>query len=325
MRTIQNTYGVPAQCAASQPKRKKKRKGRKRRQRGVPRVMKCYTRGDVQALTRCIAAQVACTCVPGSKPRPYDISSRPSIAMRLYTRKSFTTDAQGRAVVQISPTLHENIRVASTIDPATATVSAWGTPTDADGYDATLFSGFRITSMCVRYVGSTALDESSGRIAIVQSGTVSNAPYVGTTTFPTSLFVAQQGADVMACVHPEGPEAGVFKDIDSTDPGGLPFTYVMADVAHASTNIGWIEVVQSVEMHLETNSALNQATTPAAPFVPQLEAAVSRARGNAPAIIDNSHDPQASKKTIWSVAEDAAVELLEGLTSAGVATLIGLI
>lgn len=329
---LTSCYVVPGNQRSTlgpQPAKKKKKKRRNRRRGNrnsacvVPRSL---PDSDFHKLTGAIAGRVACACNPNYSPRYYDDNSRRLIPLKLVTRYPFrTVGTTGNAAVEIQPDLNALIKEASTFSGSS--VATWSSTTAATGWNADIYSSYRIVNICARYFATTSPSDSAGIIAMISSSPRDTTPDVFSSAYSQYHQVRQYQADVMMCAKPEGPETKKHAVSTAGAGGGWPYLYILGRGLPQTDNVkaGEIEITIALEAHVESGDALNFALQPAGAHLPQLEMAVNNAQAQVPVILDNTNNPEAAKKTIWAAAEESAIDLVKSLTPYAIESLIALI
>lgn len=327
-RALTTSYGCPSNAMVTKNKKKKKKPRSRRKVGRLPMQMPrggC-SQAQKDKLVKVIANRVACACSTSGPPVYYDDNATRCLPMKWSYRKSVSTvTTSGQFVVQIFPRLNDMIRVAATFSSAAA--ATWGGYADVNGYNASVYSSYRITSMCVRFLGSAAPTDSAGIVTFCQSSAQDDAFDQNSDLYTSLERMRLYQSDGMICVKPEGPEGRLHRTTDSTDNGGWPIVYVAGTGMQTSgtTSVGVVEVEISTEMHVNGDQSLALALQSPGPFIPQLEAAIDHAYTKVPSIINNSNNPEQAKKTVWEAAEDAAISLIEGLAPTALGALLALL
>jgi hypothetical protein len=272
-----------------------------------------------------------CSCVKAA-PKYYDSNSQRCIPAKFETRVSLNAlTTSGKCAIKIKPLLAAQYELATNY--AGSVVDTWGTAVAAEGYDATHFASYRVTSLCASYIATTAPTDSGGIITVAVSGPEAAAGGTAndwdsaSTLAPEVEFFRQYQCNVCVCGSPEGVEPRVHQLIGSTDPHGFPFIYIGVRGGSSTSAIQFGEVVitMGVELHVNTDQFTTLLLQEPGQNIPQLEAAIDHAHRLAPSIIDQSGDPGKGKKTIWDAAEQAAVSLVEGLAPMALSSLMALL
>jgi hypothetical protein len=306
-------YGTPSQVQ-NQKKKKTKKKVKTPK---LDRDSACHK------LTQVIAARVACACVPDTEPRCFDSNSRKTIPMTFRARFGVTSSSGGLFAAKISPHIHETYATWTSFGGNQAT---FGSAVDSAGYTSasTVIGQYRVTSFCVRFFGNAAPTDSQGTVAAIATSQYEATPDVTNTLYDEIEYMPLYESDMMVCGKPEGPESFLYKDVDSVSAGGWPWIYIFGTGLPASTAFGFIEVSIGIEAQIEPETFHSYFLQPAAPSVPQLEAAIANTQLKVPTII-KAKDPETHKRTVWDAAEDAAVELIDSLKPVAVASMLALL
>lgn len=346
-RPLSSCYVKPCATGTTSQKRKKRRRRKKRGKASTSIVpFPSSRRAAIAKATRVINDRLNCSCA-NELPAIYDANSLKVIRSKIVTKQVLSTanttnGNDGQAAVKIAPTLHDHIATAETFGTSvnSTRVIAWNNIIDADGYASMeeSFSSYRLVSMCVEYTSWAAPTDSSGVLTFVVSppkaasyhsdGTVAGDTWQLDSTLADNVeFIRQYQSDVCVCTATESGEANVFKPFDSTSPDGWPYVYVglRGGTSTAGTVVGEVTVTMCIEAHVETDTIFNQYLQPAAPHIPQLEAAIQTAASDMPKIVDNSTDGSTAKRTFWDAAEDAAVKLVDSLTPVALAEMMALL
>jgi len=318
----------------AQSTKKKKKKGRKRKPKRNalvrnPRDFNSFACGK---LTNVIASRLYCRC-SNTVPRWYDSSTQKTIPAKFVTRVQLDTiTTSGVAAIKIQPSIKEQYELASTVVGGIVTV--WGTAQAATGYTSSDYDSYRIVSLCAEYIATTNPSQSQG----VAVGCVTQAPMdTGATSDDWDLTVElaqnyhvqrQYQSSMCLCAPPQGSYTHAFHPhtITAVDKG-FPHIYVgvRGGDTTAAYTVGEVVITMCVEMIPDSDTLYNTMYQQPAPYLPQLEAAISNAQNNTPRIVDQSNAPDVAKKTFWDAAESAAVGLVEELAPAALGAMLALL
>jgi hypothetical protein len=309
------------------PQKKKKKKRNKRSRRSAQLAVQRLPRGSgktfaIHKIASVVEKRLNCGCSSDAVGY-YDSNAVPCVRTKFITRIGCSTDSNGYFAVEVTPALVEQYRTAATFSGGS--VATWGSYTSASGYDGTNFQSYRTSAMCVRYMAYTAPTDSAGIVTLCVSSPTQSTWNIGSTQQQEVLFIRQYQADACICLSPEGPESQVHEVISSTSQNGWSKVYIGGRAMAGSKGVGEIIIEETVELHITGNTIYNFFLQEAHPNIPQIEAAISNARKSTPQIVDNSNNPNATKKTFWDAAESAAVELVESLAPYALQALVSLI
>lgn len=221
---------------------------------------------------------------------------------------AITTDANGNASFQYNPASPSSYRVASSI---TGTTITWGSYSSMDYMAGSLFQAFRIVCAGVRFYSTVAPTDASGIV---------NA-FVGSHIFAgsTDLLDSMQGETVYrypvaGCnIHwvakPKSDQYRHFHEVAATVGVGerhawnqLMLTFTGAA---ASTTIGYVEIIERVELIPNTGEAVTRLATPSPPHSPAILHITDKVRHTVPEITnDDSRGSEEHNATVAKHVSD---------------------